>query len=136
MYISSRPIQRYKNRVTEKRSYKVIHLWAICSPLPFLCLSDCAETSLAHFPTLREGKMEKDVGKCLNRLKNIMYDVRSFLLQGNLLGQCRLKGLCYKPNSFKKFIYNVTLVVKLRQRPIQPGLRCVTPQGVFTLDSR
>ena len=29
-----------------------------------MCLSDCAETSLAHFPTLREGKMEKDVGKC------------------------------------------------------------------------
>ncbi|KAK2571608.1 hypothetical protein P5673_002970 [Acropora cervicornis] len=30
------------------------------SPLPFFSLSDCAETSQAHFPTLRKGKMEKD----------------------------------------------------------------------------
>ena len=37
------------------------------SPLPFLSLSDCAETSQAHFPTLRKRKMEKDAqGKCLS----------------------------------------------------------------------
>ena len=36
------------------------------SPLPFLSLSDCAETSQAHFPTPRKGKMEKDAhGKCI-----------------------------------------------------------------------
>ena len=60
------------------------------SPLPFFSLSDCAETSQAHFPTLRKGKMEKDAhGKCLNYLKNMMYDMLSFLLQGNL-SQCLL----------------------------------------------
>ena len=50
------------------------------SPLPFLSLSDCAETSQGHLPTLREGKMEKDVGEFPNCLKNIMYDMLSFLL--------------------------------------------------------
>ena len=50
------------------------------SPLPFLSLSDCAETSQAHFSTLREGKMKKDDGKCPSCLKNIMYDMLSFLL--------------------------------------------------------
>ena len=59
------------------------------SPLPFLSLSDCGETLQAHFPTLRKGNMEKDVGKCLNYLKNIMYDMM-FLLHGNLLSQCLL----------------------------------------------
>ena len=41
------------------------------SSLLFLSLSDCAETSQAHFPTLREGKMYKDNGKSLD-CKNIM----------------------------------------------------------------
>ena len=60
------------------------------SPLPFLCLSDCAETSQAHFPKLRERKTEKDAhGKCLSYLKNMIYDMLSFLLQGNL-SQCLL----------------------------------------------
>ena len=54
------------------------------SLLPFLSLLDCAETSQTHFPTLREGKMEKDDGKCLNCLKNIMYDMLSFLFQAEL----------------------------------------------------
>ena len=66
------------------------------SPLPFLCFSDFAETSEAHFPTLREGKMEKDASKCLHYLKDIMYDMLSFLLQTDLLSQCLFKGLCYK----------------------------------------
>ena len=53
-------------------------------PLPFFSFSDFVETSQAHFPTLRKGKMEKDAhGKCLNYLKNTMYDILSFLLQGN-----------------------------------------------------
>ena len=65
-------------------------------PLPFLCLSDRAETSQALFPTLREGKMEKDDGKCLNCLKNIMYDMLSFLFPADLLSQCFFEGLCYK----------------------------------------
>ena len=56
--------QRYKKSVTEKRSYKVIHLGddsprRYVSPLPFLCLSDCAETTQAHYPTLRERKWRK-----------------------------------------------------------------------------
>ena len=60
------------------------------SPLSFLSVSHCAETSQAHFSTLRKGKMDKDAhGKCLNYLKNIMYDMLSFLLQGNL-SQCLL----------------------------------------------
>ena len=63
-------------------------------PLQFLCLSDCAETSQAHFPMLREGKMEEDDGKCLNCPK--MYDMLSFLLQADLLIQCLFEGLYYK----------------------------------------
>ena len=66
----------------------------------FLCLLDCAETWQAHLPTLREGKMEKDDDKCLSCLKNIMYDMLSFVLQADLLSQCPFEGLCTKPDSF------------------------------------
>ena len=47
--------------------------WRDVFPLPFLSPSDCAKTSQAHFPTLKEGKMEKDAhGKCLNYLKSMI----------------------------------------------------------------
>ena len=62
----------------------------------FLCLSDSPETSHTHFPTLREGKMEKVDCKYLNCVKIIMYDMLSLLLQADLLSQCLFEGLCYK----------------------------------------
>ena len=45
--------------------------------------------------------MTKDDGKCLNCLKNIMYDMLSFLLKADLLHvcQCLFEGLYTKPNS-------------------------------------
>ena len=48
------------------------------------------------FPRSDKEKLEKDHGKCLNCLRNIMYDMLSFLLQADLLSQCLFEGLYYK----------------------------------------
>ena len=41
-------------------------------------------------------EMKKDDDKCLNCLKNIMYNMLLFLFQADLLSQCLFEGLCYK----------------------------------------